>query len=790
MIPPRKTQKKKESLNSSTDKYFKLFKTLPYGITYHDKDGKITDANITALQILETSLTEIRGKNPYFSEQKYINEDFSEFPLKNFPCAKVLETGKPDMNKIVGFLNPNTNTVKWIKIDCFPLFEHNSKKPTQLYTVLSDITITKQNEFVFKENEKKHQKAQEIEEESLGLEKRNSFASLMTENHPAGVVACDSTGKLVLFNKTAKKWHGVDILKTPQEKWAESYNLHNPKTNKLLETHEIPLLRAFNNEKVENIEMIINAKHQEPRYVLCNGATFLDKKGDKLGALVIMNDITDQKKKEQALRKKEKELKEQLAYVEQKKFFLKESAEIAKIGGWGIDLLTNEISWSDQVYKIHGLPIGQLPSLEEALDFFIEGSKEILQNAIQESMLENKKYDLELRFQNAQKEKMWVQTIGYPLTNKKGEVIGLRGVFQDITEKKLIREQIKETREIQAILSNNTSDIICLLEKDNTFKYITPSIENILGFKQEELIGKKAAELFKEKDFRILRKRITQSNNNGFTFKLKHKKGHFVWLEFLSTPVFKNNGTVNYIVVSAREITRWIIAKNKIERYQKSLQTLTKEITLVEEKQKREIASNIHDNLSQSLVISKMKVNHLQKNAATADIEDDLDFIASHITDALENSRKITFELSPPVLYQLGIIEAINWLLEKLGEKHKIKFILITDLFSTKLNETKSILIYRCIQEILANSIKYSKASKVTVHIKENKTNIIITIEDNGIGFNTNILNIHRFETQLGSGFGLFTIKERINNLNGIFIIESNLNAGTKATISIPLDNE
>ena len=894
MPPIKEIQEKNTPLRG---KYQQLFKNTPIGIIYQDSNGLITEANTAASKILGFSKNKIQGKYPYKSNLKFLNEDFSVHAIEDFPCSKVLQTGKPILNKIVGFKNVDNQCISWIKIDCIPLNGNSNKTPDRIYTTYTNITKSKNSEVLLKENELKYIKAQKISKSgnweynfktkklwvskeilrifgiksdknnfslnifedcfidkklliasidellqketkdnvnftikplerfkpryisikaelvydknkkivsAIGIvkditklkkaekeqKKRNDFAYTMTNNHPAGIVACNAEGELVLFNKTAKKWHGIDVLKTPREKWSENYGLYNAKTNKLLDTHEIPLLRAFNGENVVDVEMIIKVKNKKPRYVLCNGAPFLDKKGNKLGALAIMNDITRQKKIEQNQILKELSLKKKLRDVEQREFFLKESAKIAKIGGWGIDLMNKKITWSGQVFKIHGLPIGELPTLEEALDFFIEGSKEILTNAIEESIAKNKKYDLELRFQNRKNEKLWVHTIGYPVCNKDGEVIALRGIFQDITEQKITREKVKKNQEMQLLLANNTSDIICLHDSDSTFKYITPSIKNILGYNKTEFLGKKAFKLIHEDDAKFLKKRmIEKQTRDPFPFRARHKNGHYVWLESLASPVYKR-GKINYFVSSSRDITESVLTKERIQEYQASLQRLTNEITLIEEKQKRQIASNIHDNLSQSLVISKMKVDLLQKKPELNIIEDELDFIASHISDALENSRKITFELSPPILYQLGIIEAVNWLLDKLNTKHNIKFKLKTDLFDVALGETKAIIVYRSVQEVLTNAIKYSKATIVKVTIEENDLEAIVCIVDNGIGFETSKLENLGTKTASGSGFGLFTVKERINNLKGKFTIDSKINTGTKVCITIPLDNE
>lgn len=536
--------------------------------------------------------------------------------------------------------------------------------------------------------------------------------------------------------------------------------------------------------------MVIKAKNQKPRFVICNGAAFLDKDGNKLGALAVMNDITYLKDIETTLKRSENKIKQQLKKVEQSEFLLKESGKIAKVGAWDFDVKTQVVRWSDEIFNIHGLPIGKIPSFEEAVSFYIGKDRKILIKAIQNSIANNEKYDLELRFKNKQEKKLWVNTIGYPITNKKGEVVGLRGVIQDITEQKNIRSKIEKSQEMHLLLANNTSDIICLQDSDSTFRYITPSIKEILGYKQSEFIGKKVFDIVHEDDLNPLRKfmkeqSVSADTKKAYQLRIRHKKGHYVWLEFLSSPVYKKK-KINYYVTSARDITEWVLANEKIKLYQTSLQKLTNEITIIEEKQKKQIASNIHDHLSQSLVISKMKIKQLKNKEDLHIINEDLEFIEKHVSDALEKSRKITNELSPPILYQLGIVEALYWLTENLEKTHKIKFKLNTEIDYIEFSELKSIIIYRSTQEILTNAIKHSKASLIKINIVKSNHNIKITIADDGVGFDTSVLN--NYKNHSGSGFGLFAVQERIHNIQGELLITSKKNVETKVTLLIPLN--
>lgn len=371
-------------------------------------------------------------------------------------------------------------------------------------------------------------------------------------------------------------------------------------------------------------------------------------------------------------------------------------------------------------------------------------------------------------------------------------IFKIKDVFQPLSYKQKFEtatQDIEKIEEMYRLLANNTSDLICLQEPDSTFKYISPSVKNLLGYEPSEFIGKQAFEIVHKDDVQKIKsaienKTFNNKSSNALTSRFLHKEGHYVWLEFLASPIYKEK-VLSYFVTSARDITQAVLAKEEIEKYQASLQKLTTEITLVEEKQKKEIAANIHDHLSQFLVISKMRIKELKKNTALKMIDEDLQFIESNISEALENSRKITYEISPPAIYQLGIIDALHWLLEDLETRHKIKFQINSNVTHIKLTDVKSILLYRSIQEVMKNAIIHAKPTLVTLDITKDKLGVHFLIVDNGVGFDTAVL--HNPQNHLSSGFGLFTVQERIRNIQGKFTIKSVISSGTTINFFIPL---
>lgn len=466
---------------------------------------------------------------------------------------------------------------------------------------------------------------------------------------------------------------------------------------------------------------------------------------------------------------------------------LKESQKIANIGSWNFDISSNETEWSEETYRIWGLDYNKpLPSWNIIEKRIHKDDLELINKAA-DLAYKGSPYDIEYRICLSNKVQKTIRSICKPILEN-GKVVRLKGTNQDITEQKLIRDKIEKAEEMYRILTDNSNDLICLQEPDSTFKYISPSIKNLLGYEQSEFLGKTVFSIVHQEDLKPLQKAMDQKVFRNkvakpYDFRIRHKEGHFVWFEFLSSPVYKDN-KINYFVTSARDITQWVLAKKEIEQYQTSLQKLTTEMTLIEEKQKKEIASNIHDHLSQSLVISKMKINELKKKSELKSIDKDLKFVENLISEVLENSRKITYELSPPVLYQLGIIDALNWLLENVEAKHNIKCEINCNVSNFKLSDVKSILLFRCIQELVKNTIKYADATLITLQLNKSKYGLDIILKDNGVGFDTSILN--NYQNHSGSGFGLFAVQERIKNIQGEFIIISEINEGTSVNIFIP----
>ncbi|MBA4374353.1 MAG: hypothetical protein C0402_15990 [Thermodesulfovibrio sp.] len=155
----------------------------------------------------------------------------------------------------------------------------------------------------------------EIAERTMAEEaliREREFSRSLLESMADGVVACDAEGTLTLFNRSAREWHGMDPMRLPREEWAKHYNLYRSDGVTPLMTEEIPLARAFKGEIVVDAGMAIVARGRPPRFILANGSVIRDESGKKIGAVVVMRDVTELRGVEDKLRKANEELEKRV----------------------------------------------------------------------------------------------------------------------------------------------------------------------------------------------------------------------------------------------------------------------------------------------------------------------------------------------------------------------------------------------------------------------------------------------------------------------------------------------
>jgi len=256
------------------------------------------------------------------------------------------------------------------------------------------------------------------------------------------------------------------------------------------------------------------------------------------------------------------------------------------------------------------------------------------------------------------------------------------------------------------------------------------------------------------------------------------------WLEISAEPAFLDGS--KHVVLAIYDITERKRAEEEIRTYQGQLRSLASELLITEEKERRQIAIELHDALGQILASSKLKLGTIQKAAHKGSTES-LNEIRDLIDEGLQYTRTLTFELSPPVLHSLGLEAAIEWLAEKFQKEHGILCHSEDDEQPKPISDEVSILLFRAVRELLVNVSKHAKACNVKINTCRRDNNMQVTVKDDGLGFDTAAVDQGFGKV---SGFGLFSIRERLSHMGGQFELWSNRGRGTRVTLLAPLESK
>ena len=235
----------------------------------------------------------------------------------------------------------------------------------------------------------------------------------------------------------------------------------------------------------------------------------------------------------------------------------------------------------------------------------------------------------------------------------------------------------------------------------------------------------------------------------------------------------------------ARDITEHKRTEKMLLEHQTKLKSLASQLSLTEERERHRLATDLHDQISQSLVISKIKLDQLRKSNSSGDFKEALDEISKYLGQVIEETRTLTFDLSSPILYELGFEAAVaEWLTDQIQEKHRIETEFEDDGRQKPLDDDIRVLLFRNVRELLINVVKHAKAHKAKVSTRRIGKYISVCVEDDGVGFDP----VEVASTAVKKAeFGLFSIQERLEQLGGQIEIESGPGRGTKITMTAPL---
>ncbi|MEO8326823.1 MAG: response regulator, partial [Nitrospirota bacterium] len=220
--------------------------------------------------------------------------------------------------------------------------------------------------------------------------------------------------------------------------------------------------------------------------------------------------------------------------------------------------------------------------------------------------------------------------------------------------------------------------------------------------------------------------------------------------------------------------------------YQKHLRGMTSELVVTEQRERRRLANELHDYLAQLLVVCRMKLAQLNREEWSPGLKTDIDDIDKILTDSLDYTRTLIAELCPNILYELGIVPALVWLVGQF-ERHHLHVRIQEEEKNIQLTEDHAIFVFQAVRELLFNITKHADTNEASIHLKRTPSDEFeVTVEDAGKGFQPPEFS-HDYARP--GKFGLFSIRERLEALGGTIHIESKEGQGTRITLVVPFDS-
>jgi len=268
-------------------------------------------------------------------------------------------------------------------------------------------------------------------------------------------------------------------------------------------------------------------------------------------------------------------------------------------------------------------------------------------------------------------------------------------------------------------------------------------------------------------------------SEDGYEFRITNRQGDIRNVLVNIAEISSTERTV----MSLLDISRLKSAEEKILANNEMLRSLTSELVMTEERERRRIAIDLHDNIGQTLALTKIKLESLIGQTSRNGLKKPLLEIGDMIDQSIQQARSLMTDLSPSVLYELGFTEAIYWLCDQIHTKHCLYVDLTNELKIRGIDEEIQLLLFRATRELLLNVVKHARAKRVHVTLRKSGNNIQITVKDDGVGFDiSGISNV----AKLSGGFGLLSIHERLKYLGGLFEIETEKGLGTCITLLAP----
>jgi PAS domain S-box-containing protein len=366
---------------------------------------------------------------------------------------------------------------------------------------------------------------------------------------------------------------------------------------------------------------------------------------------------------------------------------------------------------------------------------------------------------------------------------------------REMKERQRIEEALRRSETKYRTVADNTYNWEWWRNPEGDFVYVSPSCQKITGHAPAEFVADPGLLLRiihpdDRASFAAHQTEVEEKLTWGeIEFRILRPDGSERWLAHACQPVFDEQGQILGRRGSNRDITERKRAEDSLRESEQQLRFLSAQILTVQETERRRIARELHDEMGGALALLKLRTSQVERALPDqrTDLKKELHWNLKHIDEIIDNARRLSRDLSPSILEDIGLTAALRWLVDNFIKSYQIQVALDVADIDRLFPKDSQIMIYRIFQEALANVGKHAQAANVSARIRVDPETISFIIEDDGRGFD--VISA-RAKHDPDRGLGLATMDERARMLGGSLEIRSEAGNGTRVTLTIPLGQE
>jgi PAS domain S-box-containing protein len=367
------------------------------------------------------------------------------------------------------------------------------------------------------------------------------------------------------------------------------------------------------------------------------------------------------------------------------------------------------------------------------------------------------------------------------------------------------RETARESEQRFRLIANTAPVMIWMSDVDKQVTYVNQRWLDFTGWPPEEPPGHRWISLIHPDDVErcgdVYMRAFDQRQPFQIDHRLRRHDGEYRWTVTVGVPRYGTDRSFTGYVGTAVDVTdRKLIEAalleshaalqertTELERRTAQLRKLASDLTLAEQHTREQLAKTLHDGLQQLLVSAAMNLDRQAARDAQRGADELLLQAKSHLDEAINAARSLSFELFPPVLHGSGLPAALSWLADWMRHQHELVVQVSADPLANSARKDVRTLLFESVRELLFNTVKHARVDRARIDLSLGAGDTLrITVEDRGVGFDPAKLVDEAKDGQVG--WGLFSIRERLMLIGGRFEIESAPGRGSTFRLIAPRD--